>query len=178
MLIRMLSGIIDRLFALAGALSFSQTPLFIQQYRQQLFGRVEELNLQIRVLHDAAKLSGKTLEQYIDKFIQNPDIDFSRQGMIMQGLVQRWTELNQSLHALTEADLWKKPLVFIHYYNKDVAEATWRHFELGIPLTVEGGVYALFGMAIGFFTFFVLKSTLSIFWKGCLSLFNLRKAST
>lgn len=177
MIIRLIGGIVDRLFALGGALALSQAPLFVQQYKQQLMGRVEELNLQIHVLKEAARLSDKTLEQYIAKFVQNADPDFSRQGEIMQGMVVRWTNLNQGLHALNEANLWKKPLAFMHYYNEDVVQATWKHFEIGIPMNVEGAVYGLVGLAIGFFVFSLIKTFLGFLWKGCLSLMSFRKAS-
>ena len=159
-LIRLVGGIIDRICALAGALCFSQAPLFMQQYKQQLFGRVEELELQVKVLKDAAQLSGKNLEEYIAKFIQSPDPDFSRQGEIMQNMYVRLVDLKHSLFALSDADLWNKPLSFLHHYNHEVGKATWKYFELGVPMTTEGAVYALFGLGFGFLVFYLLKQFL------------------
>ena len=153
---RWLIGLIDRLFVVAGALIFLQAPLFMQQYTQQLAGHTAELQYQVQILDAAAGESGKTVPAYILKFTASADLDFARQGRMMQDLVDRWHTFNKSYEALTKASITSKPFVFVAYFNKEVAAATWSSFEYGIPFSLEGLVYAVAGILLGYLTFALL----------------------
>lgn len=162
-----MSKIVDRLFVVAGALLFSQTPLFMQSYSHQLQGHVSELNLQIAAMRKVASHSGKSLEQYIGKFLQSPDADFSSQGQLMQGMMDRYNHLSESLLALQNATVWEKPFLFLKNFNTDIAKATWNSYEIGIPLTLEGAAFAALGMGLGYLFFLTLKK-LSLTFKNAL----------
>lgn len=146
-------GFFDRLFSVGGAFIFWQIPLFMQQYQQHLSGRLAELSKYIEQMRHVASLSEKTLDQYVLKFLQSDDVDFSRQGQIIHEMVNRFKDLSESYHALTHATPLTHPWVFLSHMNFDIAKATFATFEWGIPLTTEGLFYALVGMTIGYIIF-------------------------
>lgn len=152
-MVKWIKGFLDRAFAVAGALLLSQAPLFMQQYQQRLAGHVAELQLQIEMMRQAAALSGKTLNQFVQKFLASQDLDFVRQGEIMQSMVQRWESLSEGYIAMNNAVPFLKPFVFLAHLNYEIAKTTFEAFNIGISLSLEGFVYALFGIIIGYFTF-------------------------
>jgi hypothetical protein len=147
----------DRAFAVVGAVVFAQAPLFMQQYSQQLIGRTAELKLQVDGMRQAADLSGKTLAQLVQKFMQNPDPDVFRQGELMAGTIARWHSLSESLTAMQESSLWSRPFAFIYHLNFDVFYDTLHQFKVGLPLNMEGGAYALIGVLTGYLVFSLFK---------------------
>ena len=155
---RWLGGLMDRSFAVIGAIVFAQAPLFMQQYSQQLFGRTAELKLQVDAMRHAASLSGKTLEQLTQKFMENPDADVALQGEVMFSMVSRWQHLSEGLAALQESSLWGRPFTFIYHLNSETFSSTLNQFKMGLPLNLEGGAYALLGIAIGYGIFTIFKS--------------------
>lgn len=163
-LLKWLGGLMDRAFAVLGALLFAQAPLFMQQYTQQLIGREAELKLQVEGMRHAASLSGKTMEAFIKKFTGSGDIDFISQGEAMQGMVTRWYHLSDALAAMQNSTMWGRPFAFIYHLNADAFSSTLANFHAGLPMNLEGAVYALLGIVFGYFVFaFFRKITKSIF---------------
>lgn len=146
---QLFTAIIERIVAILCVLVFMQIPLFMQQYQQQLVGRLEELSLQMQTMQKAA--GTRSLHQYIQKFQSSADPDFSNHGDFLQALVQRYESFTQAYTALTEASAWSKPFVFLAHLHSDVALSTFHHYDLGIPLNFEGIFYAALGLLIGLF---------------------------
>ena len=161
----MLIKLLDRIFAALGALLFSQVPLFIYYYMQQLQGRVAELLGQKEALIRVAAQTGKTLDQYILKFLNSSDPDFSAQGHLMQGLLERLKTLSTGLSQLQNATVWEKPFIFIKAFYWDIASSTWSQYAIGIPLSIEGGVYAFAGLLVGFGVFYLIKQIFALLWR-------------
>jgi Protein of unknown function (DUF2937) len=149
--------LIDRTFVVIGALIFSQAPLYMQQYTQQLSGHVAELNIQVDAMKKTAQQADKTLEQFIQKFLASGDADFRMQGELMQGMIERWNHLTEGLLAMQSTGLWQRPYVFAKYFNWDIAASTFQHYKIGIPLTIEGLIYALAGMLLGYAFFLLIR---------------------
>lgn len=162
-----LGGLIDRLFAVGGALTFSQFPLFMQQYQQHLSGHVTELQTQVQAMRNAASLTGKSLHQYVVKFLSSGDVDFKHQGELMNSMIQRHQSLMEGYNALHDASIYSKPFVFIKYFDWDISKSTWESFEIGFSFNIEGIAYALIGIAFGLFIFWTLRKIL----KGIMSPF-------
>jgi|GEM_PF-1918355 len=146
-----------RIFILLGALLFSQLPLFISAYTQQLSGRVAELKLQRDALLRIAQQSGKTLDQYIYKFLNSTDPDFHGQGEWMQATLKRFQAFSESLNSLKLSSPWQKPLIFFKDFNLEVGQATIKEFSAGLPLTLEGAAYAAAGALFGWIVFLALR---------------------
>jgi len=169
------TGFLDRCCALAGVVLCSQIPVFITQYTQQLVGRAAEIKLQVDAMRQSAGFSGKTLEQLIQKFLGSPDLDITRQGELMLSTVQRNEALTQALTDLHNSSVWSRPFEFLFHLDRGVFDSTFREFQWGLPLNLEGGIYALVGMGVGylffsiiirFFTFFGSRVKAHELWNG------------
>ena len=169
-------GFLDRLFALMGAFLFSQLPLFMQQYAQQLAGHVDELRLQVSALEKLASQSGKTLDQYIHKFCISSDTDCTLQGQFMQGLVQRFQELSASLMSLQQANTWQHPFVFMKDFQLKIGLATYAGFTPGFAMTFESVIYLLGGLFVGYLFYQLMLKGGEFLLKGFRRLNPLKKA--
>lgn len=148
---------LDRIFAVAGAILFSQAPTFIQQYGQQLAGHVQELKLQLDLMSQIASKSGKSLDQYIHKFLQYSDSDISSQGQLMRDMTVRYQTLSEASVALNNASVFAKPLVFLSHFYSDIASSTFAFFTPGFIFNLEGITYAFGGILFGYAVFFLIK---------------------
>lgn len=164
---RLFLSMLDRLFVVVGALLGVQIPLFMQQYTQRLAGHVAELNRVLNNLRELAFQSNKTLEEYIAKFLANPDLDFSRQGEFMAGVASRWQHLSQALENMNTSSIWMRPYVFLRDLQLEIAKPVFYSFELGLNLTLEGFFYAILGAMLGFLFYKAIHRSVSvIFYKG------------
>lgn len=147
----------ERIFSLAGALVFAQAPEYFQQYTQRLGGHADELRHYINAMEKVAGLSGKSLEEYIKKFVNYQDFDIASQGQLMGEILQRWISIHQSLIAMYDASLFSRPYAFLKYFQNDIAWATVRNFSPALPITLESAVYAVFGLILGYALYWSLK---------------------
>lgn len=167
-----LTGLFDRVFAVVGALVCAQAPMFIQQYSQQLSGRVAELKLQVGAIAGAAAQGQKSVPQYIQRFIDSGDQDFILQGELMERMTLRYGNLSEALEDLNTTSIWAKPFVFIRDFNWDIASITFTDFQPGLPFTLEGLVYALIGIGIGYGLFSVIIAFVRLCYHGIVNLFK------
>lgn len=152
-----ISKMLDRIFAVAGALLFIQFPVFMEQYMMHLAGRVDELQYQVLLMREAATQSGKTLNEFINKFIASGDPDFTRQGDIMQGMVQRLTSFSESLTSLINANFLTRPFKFLFHLDWSIAKSTLTTFKVGFFLTFESLIYGLIGVVVGYYVYQIIS---------------------
>lgn len=150
-------GILDRIFSVLGAVSLAQFPQYIQQYLQRLGGHADEARRIVLRFNEAAVKSGRTLEDYILRFLLDSDPDISRQGEIMQEAVDRAAYLSDAVAALESANLFTRPFVFLSNLDTEIAMSALRVFQPGLPTTIEGGVYAFVGILLGLLVYNGLK---------------------
>lgn len=162
---KLINGLLDRMCAAAGAILFLQAPLFIRQYMQQLSGHTEELRIQVQAMQKAATHSGKTLAQYIQKFIESGDVDYAHQGEIMLSLVERWHNFSETLAALQNSSVFSRPFLFLSNLNWDIFKSTWHNFAFGLPFNLEGIVYAAAGIIFGLTVYYLMRSLCLAFWR-------------
>jgi hypothetical protein len=172
-----LSHWLVRLSAIAGALIFSQLPQYLQQYTQRLGGHVVEARLQVEQLQLLAARSGKSLPQYIHKFIASHDLDFAQQGEWMQQLVDRYTELSLAWEALINATPFTRLYACLSHFQSDVAKAVLAIFQPAIPMTAEAGAYALIGAVLGWASYRFLSRLLTKTYKKISLRLNFRSPS-
>lgn len=163
-----LTGLFDRIFAVVGALVCAQAPMFIQQYSQQLSGRVAELKLQVGAIANVAAQGNKPVTQYIQRFLDSGDQDFMLQGELMQKMTLRYGHLSEALTDLGTSSMWSKPFVFMRDFSWDIAQSTFTDFQPGIPFTLEGFIYALIGIGLGY-GFFALIAFIARFFYNCIA---------
>lgn len=147
----------DRGSAAAGALLFSQIPLFIAHYVQRLGGHVDELARVVGKYRSAALENGKGLEEYIAKFVNSSDIDFVSAGKNMKLNIDRLADLKGALEQLTSSGPFKKLLYFIRDIDLEIARAAAKNFSFGISFTMEGLIYAVCGLVAGSLVYIGIK---------------------
>ena len=103
-------------------------------------------------MRESAIASGKTLEEYIQKFIDATDADFARQGNAMQLMHVRERRLSKALLELQRATVYAHPFIFLAYLDKEIALSTMHAFEPGIALTMESLCYVCLGILVGYLT--------------------------
>lgn len=149
--------ILDRILGVCFAIAFLQFPLFISEYQHQLIGHVAELKWQTEAMQVTAAKTGKTLDDYIQKFITQPDPDFSEQGKVMKNVHRRFLKLTSALKALQQSIPITRPWAFIRYFQIDIAKSTLQAFTPGIPLNLEGLLYGFAGILISLFFVRIVK---------------------
>jgi hypothetical protein len=152
-MIRFFSNTLDRVASLLCGVAFAQTPQFIQHYMQQLSGRVDELHRQVASMRYAASLTGKSLEQFIEKFQKSSDADFTHQGEVMAQIYNRYETLSSAFTHLQASQGVERPFTFFYYADIGLIKSTLANFSPGLPLTLEAGIYALIGVVCCHLTF-------------------------
>ena len=131
---------------LLGGVAASQGPEYSQQYRQRLGGAVDELRRVITHFDADSAAHGETQESAIARLRSNPDDLVSRQGVAMQGNVERLSRLQTHREAMMQAGPFARIALMVRDGDRDVMEAAYRDFEPAVPVTEEG----LLSTAIGF----------------------------
>ena len=139
---------------------FAQVPVFVDQYLMRLEGHLVESRHHVDAFTDAAAAGGKTLDQYIAKFLEQSDTDFLAQGDLMQAAVARNKFLAEACEALQSASPIIRPIVFVRYLDQEILAETWNGFEPGLLITTNLVVWASIGFVFGW----LLLSSMSGFW--------------
>ncbi len=153
---RSIDTLLDRIFSVAGALVLSQFPEFMKQYYVALSGAFAEAARNLEVFRAQAQLVGKSLEELIDKHLRSTDPDFQATGRAMQSAVERYEDYAAAHAALGDASVWTKPFVF--FANFDAGLMKYYDFTPGVPLSIEGAVYAFFGILLGLGVYHLFRS--------------------
>ncbi|MBP7583726.1 MAG: DUF2937 family protein [Spirochaetes bacterium] len=150
-------GLADRICAVTGALLFIQVPVFITHYMQRLGGHVDELTRVVNQYRASAADNGKSLEEYVRRFLSSSEGDFVSAGKNMQFNIDRLADITQALEHLTTSGPAGKFFYFIKDIDIDIARATMRNFTPGLNISLEGAVYALCGLLFGMLVYFAVK---------------------
>lgn len=164
--LKFIDGLADRLAAATGAFLLSQFPQFYGQYLQRLGGHLDEARLIVEQYTKAASLLNLSLEQYISEHLQAGSAVFVSTGEVIENLVLRYEALSRSYQALHEAGLYHRWLVFLKEADWQIAAATWQNFVPGMPTTLEGLLYGLSGLLLGWGAYTFLKNIPAFFTSG------------
>ena len=171
---RFLNDLLDRIFALVGAVLLAQFPQYFGQYLQRLGGHLEELRLQVAEYEKAAAALGLSLTAYIEEHLQARSEVFLSTGQVIVKLIDRLERMEAAFAALRDASLFNRWWVFTAQADWTIAKQTWNDFTAGVPTTGEGLLYAGAGLLLGWGLFLLLKSLTAVLFQ---RLFRLRRAS-
>jgi hypothetical protein len=125
---------------------------------QRLGGHLDEAKLMLQQYLDAAAALGLTLDEYIREHLESGSAVFTSTGRIIADLVERVQALEQAYQALQGAGLFNRWFVFLREVDWSIAAGTWENFVPGVPTTLEGLIYALTGLLIGWGLYALLKA--------------------
>ncbi|MEO1451555.1 MAG: DUF2937 family protein [Bacteroidota bacterium] len=142
----LMGNLVDRLLCVAGAILLAQAPVYMAQYIDVLSGAKAESGIIYDELSALAKSYNLDLESYLDKLASNPDQMVRDNIAVQQSAVERHERYVEAFDAITNASIWTRPFRFMQHADPTISQAVV--FEPGLPLTVEGGVYALVGVLL------------------------------
>ncbi|PKL74450.1 MAG: DUF2937 domain-containing protein, partial [Candidatus Melainabacteria bacterium HGW-Melainabacteria-1] len=144
-------------FAVSGALLFIQVPVFITHYVQRLGGHVHELTRVVNQYRTSASDNGKTLEEYVRRFLNSNESDFVSAGKDMQFNIDRLSDITAALDRLTNSGPAAKLFYFIRDIDIDIARGALINYTPGINISIEGAIYALCGLLAGTLLYLGIK---------------------
>lgn len=139
---------LDRIVCALGAIGFAQAPEYFQQYFQRLGGHLDEALRQLAQFQAAAQASGKPWAQFVNDTLGNPDPGLARLGATLRDTAERVADLQAAHDALAGATVWTRPFVFLKHADWSIAQAALEVYKPAVPTTLEGAVYAAFGVAL------------------------------
>ncbi len=145
--------VLDRIFSVLGALVFSQAPSFITQYIQRLAGSTHELKLQVAHIERMAQTGNLSIADYIQTFLKSDNPLFVSQGEFLGIILERYHNFSEALSRLENAFWLTRPLTFLANVNSDLFSGTMKHFTPAVNISMEGLVYTLIGLLVGYFIY-------------------------
>lgn len=147
LLARFLGGLSESLVALLLALTAAQFPIYYTAYGNTVAGaRLEAEARYLELEREAAQLQLR-VDAFIQRHEDNADPAFQASGRIHRTTLEHYRRYSAMASVLDTAPRWRRPLVLLQNFDPQLHAVT--RFEPGLPLTVEGGAYALAGLLLG-----------------------------
>lgn len=128
----------------------SQLPEFSQQYRQRLGGAIDALEEILADFKRDAAVYGLSVSQAIARQKASDDPFIRARGDSMATADRRLERLKQQQADLEGAGPFKRLVVFVQGFDRQLAQATAEDYEPAIPVTVAGLVAAGAGALAGY----------------------------
>jgi hypothetical protein len=152
-----LARLANGLFAAAGAAGAAQFPAFYRQYLQHLAGRLAQARDDLAPVLKDARQRGLSLPEYLDR-AQAEGGELT--GTLVAGYrstYQSFERLGAAHEALSAAGPLERPVALARHLDIRIAEGTLEGFAPALPLSVEGGGYALCGLVLGLLLVWTLE---------------------
>jgi hypothetical protein len=136
----------DRIVCIAFAILFAQLPVYINQYIDVLSGALTEARILYSDVEQQAGQMGMSVDDFIRHHLDNADEVFIKSGEVYSRAVTRYQAYDEAFTALTSASVWTRPFVFLSKQDPELRKAVV--FDAGLPLNLEGAIYALAGLLV------------------------------
>ncbi len=136
------------LVALLFGATGSQLPEFVQQYSQRLGGAVDELTGFVAQFDEDARAAGLSRNAALKEYTARNSEFLGRRGDTVAETIQRYERLKTQKADLDGASPVGRVVKFIINPQSDIAGRAWEDFKPAMPLTFEGGVFALLGVLL------------------------------
>jgi hypothetical protein len=145
---RALGRIVVLLAAFLGGLAGSQLPEFAQQYRQRLGGALAELHGVVEQFDLDASRNHLTREAALGTYDKAQEPFLRDRGQSMAGALSRYERLFQQKVRIEAAPTLLRPVVVLNQPDGSLLKGAWSDFELGVPITTAGFVWAGIGFLL------------------------------
>ena len=145
-LTRFTGGLLERVFGLTLALCTAQFPVYFSAYCNTLAGAQLEAQTRYQELAREAARIPLSVNAFIQRHESNADAVFRASGRIHRTTIERYERFTAMQAALTSAPLWARPWVLSQNFDRTLHQATG--FKPGLPLSAEGGAYAMVGLLV------------------------------
>ncbi|HTN62523.1 MAG TPA: DUF2937 family protein [Devosia sp.] len=132
------------------AVAFSQFPEYAQQYTQRLGGAVDELRVITEDFDRAAQQGGLDRQQALIRYEASEDDFLAGRGTSMAATFARFEQLSTTLGRIQNANAAERFQLLPAYLDTDIGRRTLENYQPGLPVTMEGVLYAGGGFLLGY----------------------------
>ena len=143
---RFVGGLSERAIAVVLAVGAAQFPLYYSAYCNTLAGAKLEAETRYHELEREAAAVQLSVEPFIQRHENNSDAVFKASGRIHRTTLEHFQRYTAMDTALRSAPVWQRTVALAQNFDPELHGAL--RFEPGLPLTLEGGAYALAGLLL------------------------------
>lgn len=154
----MLRGLLDRLVLIAGTLAGGCVPGYIQQYRQRVGGRLDQVMQDLAPFQQIARrFHDGDMDKLVRHHLASSDPSFHAEGQALQSMLDSLASLRAMAEGLS-GSIWQQIGYLAGHYDAQIGAATWQDhvptFALNpasivVALTVGVACWALFQLMWG-----------------------------
>ena len=145
----MFGRLIVLIFGLFGAAGLAQGPEMATQYEQRIGGALGELQTVIEQFDKDVAKNGLTRETALETYNQASAPFLKDRGQSMQIALARFDALTQQVKTFKTSNDLYKPIYLFAEGDEKVMQGMLKDYTFGIPATLSGFVYAVFGFFFG-----------------------------
>lgn len=122
----MLRGLLDRVILLAGTIAGGCIPGFIQQYRQRVGGRLDQVQLDLAPFEQIARrFHDGDMNSLVRHHLASSDASFHAEGQALQSMLDSLSSLQAMVEGLS-GSIWQQIGYLLLHYDRSIGAATWR----------------------------------------------------
>ncbi|MEP3231646.1 MAG: DUF2937 family protein [Hyphomicrobiales bacterium] len=153
----MFGRLIILIFGLFGASGLAQGPEMATQYEQRIGGALGELQTVIEQFDKDVAKHGLTRETALETYSQASAPFLKDRGRSMQIALSRFDTLTHQVKTFKTSNDLYKPIYLFAEGDEKVMQGMLKDYTFGIPATLSGFVYAVFGFFFGGFFGWVIR---------------------
>ena len=139
----MLRGLLDRLVLIAGVIIGGCIPGFIQQYRQRVGGRLDQVQLDLAPFQEIARrFHDGDMDKMVGHHLASTDATFHAEGEALRAMLESLARLQAVVEGLA-GSVWQQVGFLLRHYDQDIGAATWRDHVPNFSLDAGSIVIAL-----------------------------------
>lgn len=149
----MLRGLLDRLVLLVGTIAGGCVPGFIQQYRQRVGGRLDQVMQDLAPFEEIARrFHDGDMQKLVRHHLASTDPSFHAEGQALQQMIDSLAHLTALAQGLT-GTIWQQIGFMMRHYDAEIGAATWSDHvpvfsldpgSIAVALTVGVALWAAF----------------------------------
>jgi hypothetical protein len=121
-----LRGLLDRIVLVAGTVAGGCVPGFIQQYRQRVGGRLDQVQLDLAPFQEIARrFHDGDMDKLVRHHLASTDSSFHAEGQALQAMLQSLSRLQSMVEGLS-GSIWQQIGFLLRHYDGAIGAATWR----------------------------------------------------
>jgi hypothetical protein len=138
-----LRGLLDRVVLIAGIIAGGCIPGFIQQYRQRVGGRLDQVQIDLAPFQEIARrYHGGDMEAMVRHHLASTDPTFHAEGTALQAMLDSFARLQAMAEGLA-GSVWQQAGYLLRHYDSEIGAATWSAHVPTFSVDAGGIVVAL-----------------------------------
>jgi hypothetical protein len=121
-----LRGLLDRIVLLVGTIAGGCVPGFIQQYRQRVGGRLDQVQVDLAPFQEIARrYHDGDMDKLVRHHLASTDPTFHAEGQALQSMMLSLSRLQSMVEGLS-GSIWQQIGYLLRRYDGAIGAATWR----------------------------------------------------